>query len=196
MSAAAGIGHNGGPAIDGGVSWRRHCWTVAREELLPHLPIEVIRMRVRRARQLGLDYRTYAVARETSGRDIVAFLFSSNALRLLRPGDALPADRAERLGAVERCARALLANSQLDAGRIVAAIEAESGIPFTGSGTAPGFWAPWQEIRLSVLAALPPGLPAAGVMLVGDAPGEAQWREAARLGSYLPADRFFRADAS
>ena len=104
---AASIGHNGGPAMDDGVAWRRHCWSVARAELLPHLPLEVIRLRVRRAKEIGLDYRTYALARETSGRDIIAFLYSSNALGILRPGDALPDDRARRLRAARNCARAL-----------------------------------------------------------------------------------------
>jgi hypothetical protein len=67
----SGIGHNRGPAMDAGASWRRHCWSVARAELLPHLPLEVIRMRVRRAAEIGLDYRTYATVREASGYDIV-----------------------------------------------------------------------------------------------------------------------------
>lgn len=191
MTAQAGIGHNRGPAIDAGVGWRRHCWTVARAELLPHLPIEVVRMRVRRARELGLDYRTYASAREASGRDIVAFLFSSNALRILRPGDAVPADRAGRLAAVAGCAHALLAHPPLDAAAIAAAIAADAGVAFAGTGAAPAFWAPWSEIRRSVLAALPAGTAPAGVMLIGDAPGEPDWREAARLGSYLPAARYF-----
>ena len=192
-AAAAGVGHNRGPAMDAGVSWRRHCWSVARAGLLPHLPLEVVRMRVRRARELGLDYRTYAVARETAGRDIIAFLFSANALRLLRPGDALPADRADRLRAIEGCARTLIAHAPLDAAGLAATLASEAGIAFAAAAPAPGYWASWQETGRAVLAALPPGLPRAGVMLVGDAPGEADWREAARLGSYLPAERYFAA---
>ena len=39
------IGHNRGPAIDEGRSWRRHCWTEARRTLLPTLPLEVVRLR-------------------------------------------------------------------------------------------------------------------------------------------------------
>ena len=35
------IGHNGGPAVEGGASWRRHCWTAARQALLPrHMALE------------------------------------------------------------------------------------------------------------------------------------------------------------
>ncbi|WP_295074341.1 hypothetical protein [Tabrizicola sp.] len=43
------LGHNGGPSLEGGVSWRKHCWSAARERLLPTLPIEVVRLRVKRA---------------------------------------------------------------------------------------------------------------------------------------------------
>ena len=186
----AGIGHNRGPAMDDGVAWRRHCWSVARAELLPHLPLEVIRLRVRRAKEIGLDYRTYALARETSGRDIIAFLYSSNALGILRPGDALPDDRARRLRAVGNCARTLLAHRPLDAAGLAAALEAEAGIAFAGAAPAPPFAAPWAELRAGVLAALA-GLPAGGVMLIGDAPGERDWCAAARLGGYLPAERYF-----
>ncbi len=83
------IGHNGGPGVEDGASWRRHCWAKARADLLPTLPIEVLRGRVRRARELGLEYKTYAGVRASTGHDVVAFLFSSNALRLSAPMPAL-----------------------------------------------------------------------------------------------------------
>jgi plexin A len=56
-----GIGHNGGPTMEPGTSWRRHCWTKARRDLLPAMPLEVIGYRMKRATELGLDYRTYAM---------------------------------------------------------------------------------------------------------------------------------------
>ena len=189
----AGIGHNRGPAMDSGVGWRRHCWAVARAELLPHLPLEVIRLRVKRAAELGLDYRTYATVRETSGRDIVAFLFSTNALRLLRAGDRLPEDRAARLAAARNVGRALIAQPPLDPGRLAAALAAEHGIRFDPAVPAPRFAAPWREIRAGLLAALPPRLAPGGVVLVGDTWAEHEWCEAARLGGYLAAERFFPA---
>lgn len=80
----SGIGHNKGPTIEAGKSWRKHCWTKARRELLPTLPIEIVRRRVARAKELGLDYKSYASIRAASGHDVVAFLFSSNALRVSR----------------------------------------------------------------------------------------------------------------
>ncbi len=186
-----GIGHNRGPAMDAGVGWRRHCWSVARAELLPHLPLEVIRLRVKRAAEIGLDYRTYASVRAASGRDVVAFLFSSNALRLLRPQDRLPADRAARLAAARNVGRALLAQPPLDAARLAIALEADHGIRFDPAAPAPPFTAPWRRIRAEVLAALPPGLAPGDVVLVGDTWTEREWCETARLGGYLGAERFF-----
>lgn len=186
----AGIGHNGGPAMDDGVSWRRHCWSVAREQLLPHLPIEVVRMRVKRARELGLDYRTYATARESAGRDIIAFLFSSNALRVFRPGDALPPDRVLRLREVAGAERALVAQPPLQAQALAARIEAEHGVGFSSAGPAPRFGAAWADIRAGVRQAigdLPPG----GVWLIAETPEERLWCEAGRLGGHLTGERFF-----
>jgi hypothetical protein len=178
--------------MDAGVGWRRHCWTVARQELLPHLPLEVIRLRVRRAREIGLDYRTYATVHAASGRDIVAFLFSSNALRVLRPDQTLPEDRARKLGEIRRCAQALLAHRPIDPERLATEIAAAHRIRFDGAAPAPRFAAPWSEIRADVLAALAPAkIPPGGVMLIGDTASEREWYEAARLGSYLAADRYF-----
>lgn len=190
MTDLPGPGHNRGPAMDRGVSWRRHCWSVARAELLPHLPIEIIRTRVRRARELGHDYPTYALARETTGRDIIAFLFSSNALRLLRPEDTLPAPRIEKLAALTGCDQALLAHPPLDPDRIATAL-ARNGITLAGAGRAPAAFAPWREIAARVRTALPPGQPSAGVFVVGDAGPERDWAEAGRLGGFLAAERYF-----
>ena len=61
------IGHNGGPTLQPGAAWRSHCWRTARAALLPTLPIEVVRLRVNRARALGLAYKTYASVRAASG---------------------------------------------------------------------------------------------------------------------------------
>lgn len=190
--SAPGIGHNRGPSLEPGWDWRRHCWTEARRALLPHLPLEVIRLRVRRAAEIGLDYRTYATVRATSGGDIVAFLFSSNALRLLRAGDLLPADRATKLGALRDCGRAMLAHPPHDPAALAAAIAAAQGVRFDAVAPAPANAAPWSVLRRDVLAALAPGgYPAGGVMLVGDTARERDWSMAGRLAGYLPAERFF-----
>ena len=64
----AGIGHNNGPTMEAGYTWRKHVWTRARADLLPTLPIEVVRLRVKRAAELGLPYKTYASVRASTAR--------------------------------------------------------------------------------------------------------------------------------
>ncbi|TMV67455.1 hypothetical protein FGG78_32035, partial [Thioclava sp. BHET1] len=69
VGPTCGPGHNGGPTMEPGFGWRKHCWSKARQDLLPHLPIEILRNRVRRAKELGLEYRTYASVRAATGHD-------------------------------------------------------------------------------------------------------------------------------
>ncbi len=54
------IGHNRGPSMKTGSGWGRYAWKRARADLLPKMPIEVVRLRVKRARELGIDYKAYA----------------------------------------------------------------------------------------------------------------------------------------
>jgi hypothetical protein len=181
-------GHNNGPSLDSGTSWRRHCWTRARAALLPVLPIEVIRTRVRRAGELGLDYRTYAGIRAASGHDVIAFLFSSNALRLMPPAPVLADDRRDRLVAITGAGRVGLARAPLDPDRLLAL----AGPALDRAHAAPRPWANWSEARAALRAAHA-GWPADGVVLVGAGPDEPGWAEAARLAWFLPAERFFAA---
>jgi hypothetical protein len=110
-----GIGHNQGPPLESGRSWRAHCWKAARRELLPRLPLEVVRRRVARARQLGLAYPQYASILLGTGRDIVAFLFTQEGLRLrLERELALPRPIADKLIALERCDRLMMVEAATD----------------------------------------------------------------------------------
>lgn len=186
----AGPGHNSARVEEPGFAWRRHCWTEARRALLPTLPLEIIRIRVARAREIGLDYRTYASVRAASGHDVVAFLFSSNALRLLRAQDALPADRAAKLAALVRVERIVLALPPNDAESLRAAIA--QGAPLDAAAPAPRAFASWSETRSALRAALAPRrTPADAVLLIGDTALEREWAVAGRLAGYLSADRYF-----
>ena len=178
------IGHNGGPSLAGGVSWRKHCWSAARERLLPTLPIEVVRLRVKRAQALGLDYKTYAGVRAATGHDVVAFLFSSNALRvsLLRP--VMPEARAVKLAEVQ-CGRLALAVAPLTPGMLEAANPV-----LDGAHPAPYALAGFGEMRSMLRSALGK-LPSDQVILVGDLGLERDWCAAGRLAGYLPAQRYF-----
>lgn len=183
-----GLGHNNGPSLDDGTSWRRHCWQAARAALLPVLPIEVLRTRVRRAAELGLPYRTYAGIRAASGHDVIAFLFSSNALKPLTAAQ-LPPERAARLAAIGGAGRVGLARAPLTPEALV-----RLGAPLDRAHPAPRPFAPFAEAR-AALAAAHAGWPRDGVVLVGAGPDEPDWAQAARLAWFLPADRFFAAQA-
>ncbi|WP_318527936.1 hypothetical protein [Defluviimonas sp. WL0075] len=187
----SGPGHNGGPALEPGGGWRRHCWRAARAALLPTLPIEVVRTRVRRATELGLDYKTYAGVRATTGRDLVAFLFSTNALRLLREGDRMRREEARRLAAITRADRLLATQPPLDAEAIRAELAAQ-GVTIRATTAAPGLSASWSETGRHLRGFLAGcAHPADGVLLVGETDLERDWVAAARLAGYLTADAYF-----
>jgi hypothetical protein len=168
-----------------GAGWRRYAWKRARAELLPKLPLEVVRLRVRRARELGLDYKTYAGVRAATGRDLVAFLFSSNALRVGPVALRMPEARSEKLGDLRRCGRLALIHLPLDPHGVAAANPL-----LDGTGPAPAFTDGWDLIRARVSGVLGP-LPRDGVLVIGDTGLEREWSEAGRLAGYLPAERFF-----
>ena len=182
----AGLGHNLGPTMEAGASWRKHCWTAARESLLPHLPIEVLRGRLRRAKELGLDYKTYASVRAASGHDVVAFLFSSNALRLLGATPVLPADRAEKLAALVECGRLAVVSAPLMPEVVLRAAEGLVQAAFKAPGAMASFSQAASMLRLATA-----GLPGDRILLVGDMALEQGWCAAGRLAGYVPAARYF-----
>ena len=182
------IGHNGGPTMQPGAVWRAHCWRAARAALLPTLPIEVVRLRVNRARALGLEYKTYASVRAASGHDVVAFLFSSNALRVSALAPAMGASLTARLVTVQDCARIGLATAPLSA----ALLQAANPEALHETHAAPYALSRFRDQADRIRAAIDT-LPRAGVVLVGDHGLEHDWMVAGRLAAYLPAERFFGA---
>ena len=176
------LGHNKGPSMEPGQGFRRYAWGKARADLLPQLPLNVIKRRVARAKEIGLDYRTYATVRATTGRDIIGFLFSSNALRLHLAHSKMPQTRANQLMATQNCDRLALLHPPHHA----------TPAPIDAYQPAPPPFALWRTQRAEVLQLLHSrGLPADGVILIGDAPFEREWQSAARLAAYVPQDRFF-----
>lgn len=188
---SAFIGHNGGPTLAGGTSWRRHCWTAARAALLPTLPIEVVRTRVRRAAELGLDYKTYAGVRATTGHDLVAFLFSSNAIRLLREGDRIDDADSARLAAIRGAAQHLAVHPPLDPGGTRRALR-DQGVPIDIALAAPGLVDGWPDTGRRIRDALATARhPSDRVLLIGETALERDWVAAARLAGFVPADSYF-----
>ncbi|MCL5777251.1 hypothetical protein M1105_09655 [Limibaculum sp. FT325] len=194
----AGIGHNQGPPIEAGRRFRRHAWTVARKELLPKLPLEIIRRRVARARELGLAYPAYASILLGSGRDIVGFLFTCEAigLRLARTVE-LPDRTAAKLRDLARCERLLLAEPDGDPEALRAALTAEVRLGFAAAGRAPMPRAPLPEGRAAIRAVLDPlKLPSDAVVMIGTRGAERAWADAARMAKFLPAESYFGAEAA
>ncbi len=174
------IGHNRGPSMQGGQAWRAHCWRKARKGLLKTLPIEILRVRVTRAAEIGLDYKAYASIRAASGHDVIAFLFSSNALRVLPKDKVMPEDRVLKLGKMQNVERLAACHAPLKA------------VPDMQSFAAPNFRHTWGETRAIILGEVHKRkLPRDGVVVIGDTSHERAWSEAARLAGYVSAEQFF-----
>jgi hypothetical protein len=54
-----GVGHNQGPLLDPGASWRLFCWKKAHARAWKTPPREIALARLARAEALGMSYRDY-----------------------------------------------------------------------------------------------------------------------------------------
>ncbi len=192
-----GIGHNQGPPLDAGHSWRKHVWTKARKELLPKLPLEVIRRRVARAKELGLEYPAYASILVGTGRDIVGFLFTCDALGLrLEKSIDLPAPVATKLSKV-KATHLLAAGEAAGPEEIAKRLIVEHHLTIAGTAALPDSDnVPWTTGRDAIRAALDPlKLPSDTVVMIGTRAHERDWADAARLAKFLPSQSFFPAQS-
>lgn len=182
----AEIGHNRGPSLDAGHGFRKVAWTHARAALLPSLPLEVVRLRVKRAERLGLPYKAYATIRAVSGRDIVGFLFSDNALEM-RGRAVIPAAERARLDALEGAARRLAAiHLPVDP---VAVLQ---GGGLEAAGRAPGLDTSWSQMRAGLRQIARNGaVPVDGLIVVTATALERGWCDAAGLGGSVPRETVF-----
>ncbi|AGI67164.1 hypothetical protein OAN307_c14890 [Octadecabacter antarcticus 307] len=180
------IGHNSGRVGEPGKSWRTHVWAKARSDLMPKLPIEVIRRRVARAKELGLPYKTYAGFRAASGDDLVGFMFSSNALDLLRATDRVPTAKVAKLDALNDVRTVGLAHVPIALEHLTP--------PLQLAYAAPKSLAPWVQTR-DVMRALfaQTGGPASRFVLVCNTDLEREWAQAGRMAGTLSAPDYFEA---
>lgn len=178
--------------MEKGHSWRKTCWSKSRRSLLPQMPLEVVRSRLKRAREIGLDYKTYASVRNNTGRDIYAFLFSSNALRLHLAAGDLPECRARKLRDLQKCDQMIAAHKPLDPTVIPKDFNELHHIDIRAACAAPRFTASWSEIRGQMTDLIrTEKIPADAIVLIGDTAFEREWSSAGKFAAYLPADTFF-----
>lgn len=181
-----GLGHNQGPPLQPGHGFRVHAWKKARAKLMPKLPLEVLKRRVARAQELGLAYPQYASILLGSGRDVLAFLFTCEAVGLrLERASRIPDPVARRLAMLRSVRRLLM-------------IPAEAGDPAVPPALidrislGPGPAAIPAEARAVIQEILAPErLPGDAVVLIGTQPVERGWAESARLAKFLPAETYF-----
>ena len=185
-----GIGHNQGPSLDGGSGFRRYAWKKARKELLPRLPLEVLKRRIRRAQELGLAYPAYASILLGTGRDIVGFLFTCDALGiLLSRSMELPETVAQKLKHLERV-DTMLAVEHDRSNALPDLLQCE--IAFASATHLPQPDASPDAGRQAIRAALDPlRLPGDAVVMIGIKEHERGWADAAKLARFIPGETYF-----
>lgn len=177
--------------MEPGGGWRRYAWGRARRDLLPRMPIEVVRLRIRRARELGIDYKSYASIRAGTGRDIIALLFSSNALSLAPRLVTIPAAKADKLSLIRRCDRLAMLYAPASPRDFVAENQG-----FTDAARAPDLRHSWRDVGAMVTDLTSRhNLPGPGVVVVGDTDLEREWADAGRLAGFLPSTAVFGGNA-
>ncbi|KIN63998.1 hypothetical protein Z946_2881 [Sulfitobacter noctilucicola] len=185
----AGIGHNQGPTMERGQKWRSFQWQKARDAAMPKaVPLMVVKMHVARARQLGLDYPTYAAVRKATGRDIMGLLFSSNALRVVRAeAPQMPLDRSDAIEAVSGARKLALVHAP-----IRAEIVQQTNPVLDHVGVAPKFTDSWSAMRAHLGGIISDQrLARDQVLVIGDTGLERDWAPAAQAAGYIEAARYF-----
>ncbi|NOX73536.1 MAG: hypothetical protein GXP03_07925 [Alphaproteobacteria bacterium] len=178
--------------MEKGHAWRTTCWRKSRQALLPRMPLEVIRTRIKRAKAIGLDYKTYACVRNNTGRDIYAFLFSSNALRLHLAASDLPQDRANKLRNITSCAHLIAAHRPLDPATLPHDMAEQHHIDIRAAHKAPIFTESWSDIRARMTHLIhSEKIPADAILLIGETAFEREWHSAGKFAAFLNADTFF-----
>ena len=188
MSTLAAIGHNRGPEMDAGLAYRTYQWKRARQALMPKtMPLFIVKMRVQRAAELGMSYATYARCRQATGHDILALLFSSNALGVIGPGAEMPGAEAEVLARVKAAQKLTLVHAPKDPGAVL-----QANPVLDAADAAPKFTDSWSQMRERVQGFIRErGLPGRQVLIIGDAPLEEEWSTAAQACGYLRSAEYF-----
>lgn len=186
-----GIGHNSRALGQGG---RRFAWKKARKDLVEaRVPLEIVRIRVRRAQRLGLTYPQYASILLGTGRDIVGFLFTVNGLqlRLARRLEA-PAHVSAKLLTAPDAPRIALAPPEEAAEEFMAELAEVTAARIDAAYPAPAAAASWGAARRIMRKALADAsMPADGVVMIGGGAEDMRRADAAFLAKFIPTTEYF-----
>jgi hypothetical protein len=189
----AGIGHNNGPK-QLGLGWQKQCWTQSRNALIgKRMPIEVVRTRIRRARELGLEYPQYASILLGSGRDVIGFLFTVDGLQLkLRKRLEMPDTVQDKLRRLEHVSLMSFAPSGEAPAAFLREVSNVAGVPFLSAAPEVEGVLGWSGARAAVRAVLDPlKMPSGGVVMIGTRESEARMAQAAKMSRFIPSGAFF-----
>jgi hypothetical protein len=200
------LGHNGGPPLPSAASWNAFCWRKAAAKSRKTPSREVLAIRMRRAAELGLDYRTYAAVLADGGttpRTLVVML--SRAVVAYGPFGP----RVTRDGALSLHAAVSAKLASLSVPQVVLVAPAPTGGPARDAVAAALDQtvraAAWPVAAAGVLPAAPAGevaawlgdlLTGAGLsprtaLLIGEVAPYQDLVTRARLLGLLPAMRYF-----
>ena len=200
------LGHNGGPPLPSAASWNAFCWRKAAAITRKTPSREVLAIRMRRAAELGLDYRTYAAVLADGGstpRALVVILSRA----VVPYGPFGPQVTAEGTLSLQRAVADKLAT--LTVPKIVLIAPAPAGGPARDAVatalTETVRAAPWPIAAAGVLPAGPAGEVAAwlcelltgtgvspsSALLIGEAEPYQDLVTRARLLGLLPTRRYF-----
>ena len=105
----ASIGHNQGPPLHPASGWGGFCWRKAHRSAWRTPPIEVVRRRCKRARDLGLSYRDYTAIALDRGTSARALLFDLGGTLVRVDNNKIRTDREGRIwplpGVIEKLSR-------------------------------------------------------------------------------------------
>ena len=122
-------------------------------------------------------------------QDILALMFSSNALRIIGQGATMPDAENRALETVRAAQKLTLVHAPNTPDGVLAANPV-----LDAADVAPKFNESWSAMRDRVSGLIQSQkLPGNTVLVIGDAPMERDWSTAGRAAGYLPASVYFRA---
>lgn len=210
-----GIGHNQGPPLDPETRWRVHSWRKAQEKAWCNPPIELVRRRSRRARELGLSYRAYTAVLLDRGAHLETVVFDLGGTLVRIANDEVALDAAgqvellpgvaQRLSQLANCKVFVVTNqagvaeglmSEAQAHELIAQVNARVGgriddyrICMDAKDSGSAFRKPRPGMVLDLLRSH--GLSPHGAFLVGDNESDRGCAAAAGLAAFIWAADYF-----